>query len=66
MLTATYGIRPTDFLGAGGASRVESTVLTPMASLQSSGSVETTFPSLVETWGREDASQPRIYGGAAR
>ena len=67
MLTATYGIRPTDFLGPGGASMVDATVLAPMASLRASGNVElTTFTSLVETWRRQYASQACIYDAAAR
>jgi hypothetical protein len=59
MLTASYGIRPADFLAPGTAAAVESAVLAPLASLRASGDVElTSFTALVATWRQR-------YGGRA-
>ncbi len=65
MLTASIGIRPTDFLGpGGGAANVEATLLGPLASLRGSGDIElTNFTALVATWRQRFASAACTYDG---
>jgi hypothetical protein len=64
MLTASYPIRPVDFLAPGSAAGVESAVLAPLASLRGSGDIElTTFTGLIATWKSRFAGRACTFDG---
>jgi hypothetical protein len=65
MLTASYGIRPADFIGAGAnAAAIETSVLLPLSTLRSTGDVElTTFTELVASWRQRVGGRACTFDG---
>jgi hypothetical protein len=64
ILTASYGIRPADFLAPGTGAAVESAVLAPLSSLRGRGEIElTNFTALVDIWKQRFAARACTFDG---
>ena len=64
LLTASYAIRPADFIVGGSASAVESNVLDPLSALRARGDIElTTFTDLISIWRQRFGARACTYDG---